>query len=232
MRVLIIEDEQRIAKTLKKGLEQEKFAVDVIHSGTEGYDLAATEEFDVIVLDLMLPGMSGLEVCQKLRSANIHTPILMLTAKGELGDKVTGLDSGADDYLTKPFAFEELLARIRALIRRPKETTQPVLEVDALTLNPKTFEVTRAQQAIKLSNREYSLLEFFMRHAAQVITKEQIINHVWNYDADILPNTVEVTIRNLRQKIDAPFSALPKLIHTVRGFGYKIGIEKQEKPKK
>lgn len=231
MRILIVEDEQRIAQTLKKGLEQEKFAVDVVYSGTEGYDLAATEEFDVIVLDLMLPGMSGLEVCQKLRSTNIHTPILMLTAKSELGDKVTGLDIGADDYLTKPFAFEELLARIRALIRRPKETTLPVLEVDALTLNTKTFEVTREQKPIKLSNREYSLLEFLMRHAAQIITKEQIMNHVWNYDSDILPNTVEVTIRNLRQKIDAPFTALPKLIHTVRGFGYKLGIEKPDTTK-
>jgi DNA-binding response OmpR family regulator len=212
MRILVIEDEQRIAQSLKKGLEQERMVVDIAYTGHEGYDLAATEEYDVILLDLMLPGMSGTQICTQLRQNNIHTPVLMLTAKSELSDKIKGLDIGADDYLTKPFAFEELLARVRAL---------------ALTLNTKTFEVSRDNHPIKLSNREYSLLEFLMRHASQVISKDQIMNHVWSYDADILPNTIEVTIRHLRQKIDAPFSALPKLIHTVRGFGYKIGTDKK-----
>lgn len=224
MRILVVEDEHKIANAIKKGLEQEAFAVDVAYDGTTGYDLASTEDYDVIVLDLMLPGMEGGEICKKLRSDKIHTPILILTAKGLLEDKVEGLNSGADDYLVKPFAFEELLARIRALIRRPKESIATVLIYEDLGLNTLTFEVKRGDKVIKLSSKEFSLLEYLLRHPKQIFTKEQIIGHVWNYDADILLNTVEVYIGYLRNKIDRPFPKKPALIHTVRGFGYKIGI--------
>ena len=223
MRILVVEDEHQIANAIKKGLELEGFAVDVAFDGVEGFDLASTEDYDAIVLDLMLPGMSGMEICRKLRSEKNNTPILILTAKGQLEDKVEGLNAGADDYLVKPFAFEELLARIRALIRRPKATNGTTLAVKDLTLNPLTYEVKRDGKEIRLSNKEFSLLEYLMRHPAQIFTKDQIIGHVWNYDADILPNTVEVYIGYLRNKIDRPFKNKPALIHTVRGFGYKIG---------
>jgi len=223
MRILIVEDEHRIANSIKKGLEQENYAVDVCYSGDDGYDLAATEEYDAIILDLMLPGMDGITICKELRKNKIHTPILILTAKGQIQDKVAGLDSGADDYMVKPFSFEELLARIRALIRRPKTTVNELLKVSNLTLNPKLFEVRRAGKIVVLSNKEFSLLEYLMRNAKKILTKDQIISHVWDYDADILPNTVEVYIRNLRNKIDLPFKNKKPLIKTVRGFGYKIG---------
>jgi two-component system, OmpR family, response regulator len=222
MRVLVVEDEHRIAATIKKGLEQEKYVVDVAFTGTDGFDLGATEDYDLILLDVLLPQMNGVTVCNELRKKGIHTPILMLTAKGQIQDKVLGLDAGADDYLTKPFSFEELLARMRALIRRPKQTVESILVVRDLTLNTKTYEVARSGKTITLSNKEFSLLEFLMRHQGKIVTKDQIIRHVWDYDADIIPNTVEVTIRNVRNKIDVPFLHLPKLIHTVRGFGYKI----------
>lgn len=223
MRILIIEDEHRIANSIKKGLEQEHFAADVAYRGDNGFDLASTEAYDLIILDLMLPGMDGVTICRQLRIKQIHTPILMLTAKGQTQDKVAGLDAGSDDYLTKPFSFEELLARVRALTRRPKSVLNTVLTVANLKLNRETYEVKRANILIKLSNKEFSLLEFLMRHINKIFTKEQIISHVWNYDSDILPNTVEVYIKNLRYKIDLPFKNSPKLIHTVRGFGYKIG---------
>ncbi len=222
MRILVVEDEHKIANSIKKGLEQESFAVDVAYDGVDGYDLASTEDYDVIVLDLMLPGMDGGEICQKLRKGKIHIPILILTAKGQLEDKVKGLNSGADDYLVKPFAFEELLARIRALTRRPKELNGTVLTHKDLSLNTLTYEVKRAEETIRLSSKEFSLLEYLLRHPGQIFTKEQIIGHVWNYDADILLNTVEVYIGYLRNKIDRPFSKKPSLIHTIRGFGYKI----------
>ena len=217
MRILVVEDEHRIAASIKKGLEQEKYAVDVAYTGTEGYDLAAAEDYDLILLDLMLPEMDGLTICRELRKNKIHTPILMLTAKSQVDDKVTGLDSGADDYLAKPFSFEELLARIRALSRRPQKTLNNTLIVNDLTLDNKTFEVKRGGKLLSISSKEFSLLEYFMLHPHQILSKEQIISHVWNYDADILPNTVEVYIRNLRQKIGK------NLISTVRGFGYKLG---------
>ena len=222
MRILIVEDEHRIATTIKKGLQQEHFAVDVAFDGDVGYDLASSEEYDVIVLDRMLPGIDGLAVCQKLRRQNIHTPILLLTAKSLTKDKVEGLNVGADDYLTKPFSFEELVARIRALARRPQQAMQTVLTVDDLSLDSKTYKVKRGEKDIQLSSKEFSLLEYFMRNAGLILTKDQIISHVWDYDADILPNTIEVYIRNLRNKIDAPFTNSKQLIKTVRGFGYKI----------
>lgn len=222
MRILVVEDEHKIANSIKKGLEQEKFVVDVAFDGIKGYDLSSSESYDLILLDRLLPGMEGSEIVKKLRAENIHTPILMLTAKGQISDRIEGLDSGADDYLIKPFAFEELLARIRAISRRPKLHIPTVLKVNDLTLNTANFEVVRNKKTISLSSKEFALLEYLMRHINQTLSKEQIINHVWNYDADILPNTVEVFIGYLRNKIDKPFKKSKQLIKTVRGFGYKI----------
>jgi len=224
MKVLIIEDHHKIANSVKKGLEQENFAVDVTFDGTNGFNLAVTEDYDVIILDLMLPGMDGLQICQKLREEeNIHTPILILTAKDQINERVKGLNLGADDYLTKPFAFNELLARIKALGRRPKKTLKPTLKIAGLVLDTVSYEVSRNNKIIKLSKKEYSLLEYLIRNKNKVLTKNQIINHVWDYDADVLPNTVEVYIGYLRNKIDRPFPNNKSLIKTVRGFGYKIG---------
>lgn len=222
MRILVVEDEHKIANSIKKGLEQELFAVDVAYTGTDGYDLAASEEYDLIILDRLLPGMDGIDICKNLRSKQIHTPLLLLTAKGQVADKVEGLNAGADDYLAKPFAFEELLARIKALTRRPKSTIGTTLTVGPLSLDTLTYQVKREEKTLELSSKEFSLLEYLMRHKGKVITKEQIINHVWDYDANVLPNTVEVYIKLLRSKIDKPFKT--KLIHTVRGFGYKIDV--------
>jgi DNA-binding response OmpR family regulator len=226
MKILIVEDEHKIAASIKKGLELENFAVDVAYDGTTGFDLAASESYDVIVLDLMLPEISGMEICKKLRALGNHTPILILTAKGELDDKVSGLNSGADDYLVKPFAFAELLARLKALSRRPKMSVTPVLTVEDLTLNTTTYDVHRDGKALKLSRKEFTLLEYLMRHPNTTLSKNQIIGSVWEYDADVLPNTVEVYIGYLRQKIDKTFKTRPQLIHTIRGFGYKIGENK------
>lgn len=223
MRILVVEDEHKIANSIKKGLEQESYAVDVAFTGTDGYDLAATEDYDLIILDILLPGLDGTEICKKLREQNIHTAILMLTAKGQVTDKVEGLNAGADDYLTKPFAFEELLARIRALIRRPQKTAKAELKVADLSLDTISYEVKRGDSLIRLSNKEFALLEYLLRHHNQTLSKDQIIGHVWNYDADILPNTVEVYIGYLRSKIDKPYSKKSPLIHTIRGFGYRLG---------
>ncbi len=223
MKILIIEDEHRIAQTIKKGLEQEGYAADLAFSGEEGFDLAMVEEHDLIILDLMLPVMDGMTICKTLRKEKIHTPILMLTAKAQVKDTIEGLDSGADDYLTKPFSFEELLARIRALLRRPKNRLDEIIIVGTLTLDAKKFIVKRSGKQIHLSTTEFSLLEYLMRNKGIIVSKEKIITHVWNYDSDILPNTVEAYIRNLRNKIETPFPGEEKLIFTVRGFGYKIG---------
>ncbi len=223
MRILVVEDEHRIAQSIQKGLIQERYAVDVAYTGTDGYDYASTEQYDCIILDLMLPGMTGIDICRELRKKQVHTPVLMLTAKGQMQDKIFGLDTGADDYMTKPFSFEELLARVRALVRRPRQMTDTELRVKDLSVNTRTFEVKRAGKTIVLSSKEYALLEYLMQHSGQILTKDQIISHVWNYDSDILLNTVEVYIRNLRRKIDIPFAHLSPLIQTVRGFGYKIG---------
>lgn len=222
MRILVVEDEHRIGASLKKGLELEKYAVDLAFEGQDGFDMATTEEYDCIVLDLMLPGMDGLTICKKLREMNIHTPILMLTAKTQIEDKIKGLDFGADDYLTKPFSFEELLARVRALIRRPSGSQNPIIKVGDLEMDTINFEVKRGSVQINLSSKEYSLLEYLMRHDGKIISKDQITSHVWNYDDDILPNTVEVYIRKLRQKIEVPFKDKKSILKTVRGFGYKI----------
>ncbi len=222
MRILIVEDEPRIANTLKKGLTQERHAVDIAFDGTTGYDLASTEDYDLIILDIMLPGLDGISICRALREEKKHTPILILIARGQIKDKVEGLNSGADDYLTKPFSFEELLARIRALVRRPKKLINSKLKASDLILDPTSYEVKRNGKNIHLSHREFSLLEYLMRNKGKVLSKNEIINHVWNYDSDVLINTVEVYVKNLRSKIDLPFKDRMPLITTVRGFGYKI----------
>ncbi|PJA86773.1 MAG: DNA-binding response regulator [Candidatus Moranbacteria bacterium CG_4_9_14_3_um_filter_42_9] len=228
MRLLAAEDDTKIAGALKKGLEQEMFSVDVVHNGEEAFDLASVEPYDLLILDLMLPKLDGINVCKKLKAQNNPLPILMLTAKGELNDKILGLNSGADDYLTKPFAFEELLARIRALLRRPQNILGTKLTANNLELDTISYDVKRAEQKIELSKREFSLLEFLMRNKNRLVTKEQIIGHVWEYHSDILPNTVEQYIGYLRNKVDRPFTKLKPLIKTVRGFGYKIAEDAEE----
>lgn len=222
MRILVVEDETKIANSIKQGLKQEGFAVDVAYDGETGYDLAQAETYDLIILDLMLPKMNGIEICQNLRKSKNSTPILILTAKSSTEAKVAGLNCGADDYLAKPFAFIELLARIKALLRRPNNFLQDVLVCDDLELNTSSFEVKRSNKEIELSKKEFSLLEYLMRNKNRIITKEKIIEHVWSYDSDVLPNTVEVYVGYLRSKIDKPFKNLPNLLKTVRGFGYKI----------
>lgn len=224
MRILVVEDEHKIANAIKRGLEQESFAVDVAYDADEGVSLATTEDYDAVILDRMLPGLiEGVDIVKEMRRSQIQTPVLLLTAKDQTKDKVEGLNAGADDYLVKPFAFEELLARVRALLRRPQDSVGTVLRCDDLTLDPVKFEVKRAGKTVSLSIKEFSLLEYMLRNQNQTLTKNNIIHHVWDYDADILPNTVEVYIGYLRNKLDKPFSG-PNLIHTSRGFGYKLGI--------
>lgn len=219
MRILIIEDEHKIANAIRQGLVQENYAVDVEYDADSGLGAALHETYDVMIIDRMLPGsMEGLDICRELRAANIHTPILLLTAKDQTRDKVEGLNSGADDYLVKPFSFEELLARVRALMRRPAETTGERLEVADLSLDPVTFEVKRGGRPLDLSAKEFALLEYMMRNSNRVLTKDNIISHVWDFDSDVLPNTVEVYVGYLRGKIDKPFKK--RLLHTQRGFGY------------
>lgn len=223
MRILIVEDEHKIAQALKRGLEQEHYAVDLAFDGEEGFVTAEAENYDLIILDRMLPGKDGLTVCQDLRKNNNHTPVLMLTAKDQVRDRVNGLDAGADDYLIKPFSFEELLARMRALLRRPHEAINTVLEVADLKLDPATYMASRDGKKISLSSKEFALLEYLMRNTGRVLSKDMIMSHVWDFDADILPNTVEVYVGYLRNKIDKPFKT-PNLIHTRRGFGYTLEI--------
>ena len=222
MRILVVEDEHRIAQAIKEGLEQESYAVDSAYDGEEGYNAARYGEYDLIILDVMMPGMDGFTVCQQLRAAKIHTPVLMLTAKDQDTDVVRGLDTGADDYLPKPFSFEILLARIRALLRRPHDTASTALQAGDLLLDPGSHEVHRSGTPIKLSAKEYAILEYMLRNKGKILSKNNIMTHVWDFDADILPNNVEVFIAYLRSKIDKPFNG-PNLIQTVRGFGYKIG---------
>lgn len=223
MRILVVEDEHKIARAIKEGLEEESYAVDLSFDGQEGLNAARYEEYDLIILDRMLPGgMDGAEICETLRKEGNHTPVLMLTARDQVRDRVQGLNSGADDYVVKPFSFEELLARVKALLRRPHETLGEVLNVGDLTLNTTTHEVRRAEKTIQVSSKEYALLEYLMRNKNKVLSKHNIITHVWDFDADILPNTVEVFVAYLRAKIDKPFNG-PALLQTVRGFGYKIG---------
>jgi len=224
MKILLIEDEPKIANAIARGLKQEKFVVEVYNDGEAGLGAAlADTNYDLMIFDRMLPGIEGLEICQQVRKAVIKTPILILTAKGQVCDRVEGLTVGADDYLVKPFSFEELLARTKALLRRPYELHNNVLKVNDLTLDTMSYVVRRGKTRIKLTNTEFSLLEYLMRNAGHILSKEKIIGHVWDFDADILPNTVEAYIGSLRRKIDKAFKDKKPLIRTERGFGYMIG---------
>ena len=221
MRILIVEDERKIARALGRALKNEKYAVDISHDGTDAYAMAGMIDYDLLILDRMIPGdYDGLGLTKKLREEGKKVPILLLTALGEIQDKTEGLDSGADDYLTKPFALDELLARVRALLRRPQTQAETILKIADLSLDLNTHEVFRNNQKIELTNKEFSLLEYLVRNAGRPVSKEQIIAHVWDYDADILLNNIEVYISYLREKVDKPFEK--KLIKTVRGIGYKI----------
>lgn len=224
MRILIVEDEHKIAGAIKRGLEQLSYAADVAYTGDDGLALAQSEPYDLIILDRMLPGnLDGIKLLQKLRSDGNHVRVLMLTAKDRVLDRAEGLNAGADDYLVKPFAFVELIARVRALLRRPNEASEVKLTYKDVTLDPETFVVTRDGKKINLTAKEFALLEYLLRRPERIIPKETLIQHVWDYDADVLPNTVEVYIGYLRGKVDKPFKDKPALIHTKRGFGYYFG---------
>ena len=226
MRVLVVEDEERIAEFVRNGLTEHGYAVDVARDGGEALDWADIAGFDVIVLDVMLPVRDGVDVCKTLRARGLRSPILMLTARDAVEDRVRGLDSGADDYLVKPFAFAELVARLRALTRREPQLLSPVLRLGDLVLDSATREVARAGRPLDLTTKEYALLEYLMRNPNQVLTRTMIAEHVWNYDFDNATNVIDVHIRNLRRKIDDPFPA--KLVHTVRGAGYRISSRQRE----
>jgi DNA-binding response OmpR family regulator len=220
MRVLVVDDEKRLAAGLKKGLEAEGFATDVALTGTDGLWMAREHQYDAIVLDIMLPGINGYQICSTLRDEKIWTPILMLTAKdGEL-DEAEALDTGADDYLTKPFSYVVLLARLRALLRRGAPERPANLQVGDVKLDPSTRRVFRGATEIDLTPREMALLEFLMRNAGRVVSKREILDHVWDYDFDGDPNIIEVYVRRLRNKLDRPLSC--SVIHTVRGAGYRL----------
>ena len=220
MRILVIEDERRLARIIKKGLIADGFAVDLSFDGEDGQFMAGEENYDLIILDLMLPKVEGLTICQNLRKKNVKTPILILTAKSSVEEKVQGLDSGADDYLTKPFSFLELRSRIHSLIRRSKQSPSPTLHIADLTVNPLQHLVARDQKAISLTPKEFSILELFLRHKNEVVSRTMILEHIWDYNFDGLSNVVDVFVASLRKKIDRNHT--PKLIHTVHGVGYKI----------
>jgi DNA-binding response OmpR family regulator len=222
MRILIIEDNQRLNHSLRKSLTEEGYAVDSAFDGIEGEELARLTGYDAIILDLMLPGKDGLEVCRSLRNQRVSTPILMLTAMDTVDDRVNGLDSGADDYLVKPFALSELLARLRALLRRESTEKTSLLTAGDLTLDPASHRVERAGQEIELTSKEFALLEYFMRSRGRLITREMAEMHIWNYDFEGASNVVDVYIRRLRRKIDDPFPI--KLFETVRGAGYRLSV--------
>ena len=220
MRVLLVEDEERLAAGIRTGLEAEGFAVDVAHSGTDGLWLAREEPYDAIVLDIMLPGMNGYRVCSTLRSEGVWTPILMLTAKEGEWDEVEALDTGADDYLTKPFSHAVLVARLRALVRRGAVERPAVLAAGDLRLDPASRRVWRGDTEVELTAREAALLEFLLRHKGEAVSKREILDHVWDLDFEGDPNIVEVYVRHLRNKLDRPFGR--EAIQTVRGAGYRF----------
>jgi DNA-binding response OmpR family regulator len=229
MRVLIVEDELRIAAYLKRGLEEQGYAVDSAFNGREGLEWTRTVDYDVIVLDIMLPEIDGLAVCLQLRKRKCRTPVLMLSARGGLDDRVNGLDAGADDYLAKPFALKELLARLRALTRRAADAPKsPVMQLADLRVDTRTRRVTRAGKAIKLTSKAFAILEYMLRSSDRVLTRSEIAEHVWNFDSANQSNIVDVYIRNLRRSIDDPFET--KLIQTIRGAGYRISTESSNDP--
>jgi len=223
MRVLVVEDEKKVASFIKKGLEEEGYAVDVAADGESGLQMALDCVHDLILLDIQLPKQNGLIVLQELRRQKVATPVLLLTVRANIEDKVLGLDSGADDYLTKPFAFQELLARVRALLRRQSETKQAVLQIADLTLDPVHRTVYRSTEKIELTAKEFALLDYLMRNPGRVLTRTMIAEHVWDYDFDSMTNVIDVYVNYLRKKIDSDRE--PKLIHTVRGVGYVLKVE-------
>jgi len=220
VKILIAEDEKKVANFVKKGLQEEGYVVDLASNGEDGLELATATPYDLIILDIYMPRLDGLTVLKKLREEKIRTPVLLLTVRATIEDKVLGLDSGADDYLTKPFAFQELLARVRALLRRQTESGTNVFRVGDLSLDSVRRAVMRGAQRIDLSLKEFSLLEYLMQNAGRVLTRTMIIDHVWNYDFDNETNVVDVYVNYLRKKIDSGYE--PKLIHTVRGVGYVL----------
>ena len=220
MRILLVEDNVRLSDSLKRNLMDDKYAVDTAYDGQEGEELAELTPYDVIILDVMLPKKNGVDVCRSLRNQRITTPILMLTARDALEDRVLGLDSGADDYLVKPFEMDELRARLRALLRRESEDKSGLITIADLVLDPATHFVQRGGKPIELTAREYAMLEYLMRNPNRLITRQMAENHLWSYSAQVLSNAVDVYIRRLRSKIDDPFEV--KLIETVRGAGYRL----------
>lgn len=224
MRVLVVEDERRLASVLKQGLTEQGYAVDLAFDGEEGLALAELEPYDLLVLDVMLPVLDGFAIARRLRAAGKRMPILLLTARDAVDDRVTGLDSGADDYLTKPFAFRELLARARALMRRDGRRRDPVLRAGDLTLDPATRLVARDGRAIELTSKEYAVLEYFLHNVGRVLTRTQIAEHVWDYDFVAMSNVIDVYVRSLRRKLDDDGDN--RLFHTVRGVGYQLRAPK------
>lgn len=222
MRILVVEDEQKISRTVCQALREEAYAVDAAADGEQGEELALINDYDLIILDLMLPKKNGVVLCRGLRERGLATPILMLTAKDTLEDRVRGLDSGADDYLLKPFYMDELLARARALLRRDTGVKSTRLQIDDLLVDTSSHRVTRAGAPIELTSKEYAMLEYFMRNPDQVLTRTMISEHVWDDEFDSLSNIIDVYIRRLRRKIDEGFT--PRLLHTIRGSGYLMGI--------
>ena len=218
MRILIVEDEKKVAGFIKKGLEEETYAVDVAYDGEDGLHLGLEGQYDLIILDIMLPKMDGLAILSQLRDQGSDVPILLLTAKDAVDDRVTGLNKGADDYLTKPFAFSELLARVRVLLRRGKAEVKTTLQISDLTLDLVSHKVNRGGDEIELTGKEYSLLEYFMRNQEKVLTRTMIAEHVWDYNFDTFTNVIDVYINHLRKKIDKDRQS--KLLHTLRGVGY------------
>jgi two-component system copper resistance phosphate regulon response regulator CusR len=218
MRLLLVEDEPRVSRFIAKGLREQSYAVDLAYDGEEAVDQTSINDYDLLILDIMLPRKNGFEVCRELRKSGLRTPILMLTARNAVDDRVTGLDAGADDYLSKPFEFKELLARVRALLRRADEFRPSVLRVANLSLNTANHAVIRGGQPISLTAKEYALLEFFMLRKDKLVGREEIAHHVWDENYDPFSNTIDVHVRRLRKKIDDEFE--PQLIHTRRGEGY------------
>lgn len=225
MRILLVEDNKRLSDSLRMTLEDDGYSIDSAYNGLDGEEMALMGNYDIIILDIMLPEKDGLAVCRDLRNKRINTPILMLTARDALDDRVDGLDSGADDYLVKPFEVAELRARIRALLRRESSSKSPILQVGDLTLDPATHAVERAGKAIDLTAKEYSLLEYFMRHPYHLISREMIESNLWSYDQVVSSNVVDVYIRRLRRKIDDPHEV--KLFETVRGAGYRLHVPEE-----
>jgi len=223
MRLLVVEDEKKVSGFIKKGLQEEGYAVDVAFDGKTGLQMAMDRVHDLIVLDINLPGMDGLSVLRELRTGRVSTPVLLLTVRANIEDKVLGLDAGADDYLTKPFAFQELVARVRALLRRQTEAKLPVLRFADLTLDPARRTVLRGGKKIDLTTKEYALLDYFIRNPGRVLTRTMIAEHVWDYNFDSMTNIIDVYVNYLRRKIDSDREH--KLIHTVRGVGYVLKEE-------